>query len=71
MKAAVTTAEELGLPYSFCDREVQTTLKRAWAACGFWSKNKLLAALLSSALSSEKLDEKEIEALKDKRNNFV
>ncbi len=66
MKKAVETAVELGIPYSFCDREVQVTLKRAWAKCGFWSKSKLMAALASSALSTEKLDEAEIEALKDK-----
>jgi pheromone shutdown-related protein TraB len=66
MKRAVETAEELGIPYSFCDREVSTTLKRAWARCGFWSRSKLLAALLSSALSNEKMEEGQIEALKDK-----
>ena len=66
MKVAVETAEELGIPFSLCDREVQLTLKRAWGRCGFWSKNKLLAALLSSAVSSEKLEEKDIEALKNK-----
>jgi pheromone shutdown-related protein TraB len=66
MKKAIETANELGIPYSFCDREVQITLKRAWARCGFWSKSKLMAALASSALSTEKLDESEIEALKDK-----
>jgi pheromone shutdown-related protein TraB len=66
MKRAVEVAEELGIPYSFCDREVSTTLKRAWARCGFWSKSKLLAALLSSALSNEKMEEGQIEALKNK-----
>lgn len=66
MKRAIEVAEELGIPYSFCDREVQVTLKRAWARCGFWSKNKLIAALLSSAFTNEKLDEGQIEALKDK-----
>lgn len=66
MKKAVETAAELGIPFSFCDREVQITLKRAWTKCGFWSKSKLMAALASSALSTEKLDENEIEALKDK-----
>lgn len=66
MKRAVEVADELGVPYSFCDREVQVTLKRAWGTCGFWSKNKLLAALISSALSTEKLDEGQIEALKNK-----
>ncbi|MCL2211058.1 MAG: TraB/GumN family protein [Treponema sp.] len=66
MKMAVETAKEAGIPNSLCDREVQTTLRRAWAKCGFWSKCKLLASLLASAFSKEKLNEQEIENLKDK-----
>jgi pheromone shutdown-related protein TraB len=65
MKAATETAGELGIPFTFCDREVQITLRRAWANCNLWSKCKLLAALLSSAFSTEKLSETEIENLKD------
>jgi pheromone shutdown-related protein TraB len=64
MRAAVETAGELGVPYSLCDREVQLTLRRAWSKCGFWSKCKLLAGLLSSAFTTEKLSEAEIENLK-------
>jgi pheromone shutdown-related protein TraB len=66
MKAAVETAQELGLSYSLCDREVHTTLRRAWARCGFIAKSKLLASLLASAFSTEKLSEKEIEELKSR-----
>jgi len=66
MKIAIQTAAELGIPYSLCDRDVQTTLKRAWGKCGFWAKNKLLAALISSAFSTEKIEAKDIEALKNK-----
>ncbi|MCL2765124.1 MAG: TraB/GumN family protein [Treponema sp.] len=66
MKTAVETAREMGIPYSLCDREVHTTLRRAWARCGFWSKIKLLASLLASAFTTEKLDEKEIENLKNR-----
>jgi pheromone shutdown protein TraB len=65
MLAAGKTAEELGIPYSFCDREVQTTLKRAWAKSGFWNKSKLIASLAESAFSNEKLSEEEIEGLKE------
>jgi pheromone shutdown protein TraB len=66
MKTAVETAAELGIPYALCDREVQTTLRRAWARCGLWSKCKLLASLLSSAFTTEKLSEAEIENLKNR-----
>ena len=66
MKIAVETAVANGLRYSLCDREVHTTLRRAWAKCGLWSKAKLLASLFASAFTTEKLDEKEIENLKNK-----
>ncbi|MDR0623967.1 MAG: TraB/GumN family protein [Treponema sp.] len=66
MKTAVETAEELKIPYALCDREVQITLRRAWARCGFRSKCKLLASLLSSAFTTEKLSEAEIENLKNR-----
>jgi pheromone shutdown-related protein TraB len=66
MLAAVRAAEEAGIPYSFCDREIQVTLKRAWAKSGFWNKSKLLASLVDSAFSNEKLSEEEIEKLKEK-----
>jgi len=66
MKTAIEAAKEMGIPYSLCDREVHTTLRRAWACCGLWSKAKLLAALLASAFSKEKLSEQEIEKLKNK-----
>jgi pheromone shutdown-related protein TraB len=65
MIAAVSTAKELGIDYSLCDREIHVTLRRAWACCSLWSKCKLLAALLSSAFISEKLDAEEIEKLKN------
>ena len=66
MKAAVEIAAEMGIPYSLCDREVQITLRRAWAHCGLWSKCKLLASLLTSAFTTEKLTAEEIEKLKDR-----
>jgi pheromone shutdown-related protein TraB len=66
MKAAVETAQDMGIPFELCDREVQITLRRAWARCGFLSKCKLLAALLSSAFTTEKLSAGEIENLKNR-----
>jgi pheromone shutdown-related protein TraB len=66
MLAAVRAAEGAGVPYSFCDREVQVTLKRAWGLSGFWNKAKLLASLVDSAFSSEKLSAEEVERLKEK-----
>jgi pheromone shutdown-related protein TraB len=65
MKAAVEEAEARAIPYSFCDREVQVTLRRAWSRSGLWSKAKLLASLVASTLSNEELKPEEIEKLKD------
>ncbi|MDR0411735.1 MAG: TraB/GumN family protein [Treponema sp.] len=65
MKAAIETAKELGIPFALCDREVHITLRRAWMSCGLRNKIKLLSSLLTSAFSTEKMDEEEIEALKD------
>jgi pheromone shutdown-related protein TraB len=65
MKAALETANELGIPHSLCDREIQITLRRAWANCSLWTKTKLLASLLSGALSTEKMSSEEIEGLKN------
>lgn len=66
MKAAVTIAEELSIKTELVDRPIHITLKRAWAKNSLWGKSKLLAALLSSAFSTEKLSAEQIEALKDK-----
>lgn len=64
MKKAVETAEAIGIPYTFADREIQTTLRRAWAKTGFLGKNKLLSALLGSIFIKEKISKEEIENLK-------
>ena len=66
MLAAMQVAQELGIPTSFVDREIHTTLRRAWAKARLWGKMKMLAALLGSVFSREKLPQEEIEALKEK-----
>jgi len=66
MKAAIDSAEGEGINFSFIDREIQVTLKRAWAKSNFWDKNKVLAVLLSSAFSSEEASAQDIEELKDR-----
>lgn len=64
MVAAAEAAEAAGIPFYFCDRDVQTTLRRAWGKSGFWTKMKLAAQLIEAAFSSEKPDAAEIERLK-------
>lgn len=66
MKAAIEISSGLGIKTAMVDRPIQITLKRAWAKSGFTGKSKLLAALLGSSFSSEKLTEEEIEQLKNR-----
>ena len=66
MRHAVEVARENHIPFTLADRDITTTLRRAWSKSGFWQKMKLIAALLSSFFSREKLSEEEIEKLKKK-----
>jgi pheromone shutdown-related protein TraB len=61
---AAQLAEEKNIPFSFCDREIQTTFKRAWRKSNFWNKMKLLATLVSAAFSKEEVSEEELAELK-------
>ncbi len=64
MMAAITKAKELNIPQVMVDREIATTLRRAWASNSLWGKCKLLSALIVSAFSKEETDPSEIEKLK-------
>ena len=64
MKAAMDGAEQRGIPLWLVDREVGTTLKRAWHSVGFWQRFGLLGGLLASVFERENIDEQEIEKLK-------
>jgi pheromone shutdown-related protein TraB len=64
LKAAAVGASERGLPLHLIDRDVGTTLKRAWAALGFWGRSKLMAGLAAGVFVDEDVDEADIEKLK-------
>jgi len=66
MFAAVQASQELGIPFSLCDRNIQITLRRAWSRTRLWGKMKMLAAMLASVFSDEKLKPEDIEKLKQK-----
>ncbi|MDY4889524.1 MAG: TraB/GumN family protein [Sphaerochaetaceae bacterium] len=61
---AARIAKDKDIPYSLCDREISITLKRAWALSNLWNKCKLIATLISSAFSKEKVTAEELEELK-------
>lgn len=64
MKAAMDGAEARGTPLWLVDRDVGTTLKRAWRSVGFWQRFGLLGGLLASVFDREDIAEHEIEKLK-------
>lgn len=64
MLRAIKAGEEGGAELSLVDRDVRTTLKRAWAEAGFFSSLKILFSLLLSMFGEHKVSEEEIERLK-------
>ena len=64
LKAAAVGAKQRNLELTTIDRDVGITLKRAWGRLGFWGRSKLMASLAASLLVDEKVDEGEIEKLK-------
>ncbi|WP_426690003.1 TraB/GumN family protein [Rhodanobacter ginsengiterrae] len=64
MKAAMDGADRRNLPLWLIDREVGTTLKRAWRSVGFWQRFGLLGGLLASVFDREDIEQGEIEKLK-------
>ena len=64
LKAAAVGAEARGLRLSLIDRDVGTTLKRAFAGLGFWGRAKLMAGLGASLLADDEVEAGEIEKLK-------
>lgn len=64
MLKAIELAESTQKEIVLADREIRTTLKRAWSSLGIWSTTKLFVSLFSGILSPEEIDEAEIERLK-------
>ena len=64
MKAAMDGADRRDLPLWLIDREVGTTLKRAWRSVGFWQRFGLLGGLLASVFERDEIEQQEIEKLK-------
>ncbi len=64
MKAAMDGADQRSIPLWLVDREVGTTLKRAWHSVGFWQRFGLLGGLLASVFEREAIEQEEIEKLK-------
>jgi pheromone shutdown-related protein TraB len=64
MKAAMDGADARNIPVWLVDREVGTTLKRAWRSVGFFQRFGLMAGMLGSVFEREEIAEEDIEKLK-------
>jgi pheromone shutdown-related protein TraB len=63
---AIRSAEEVGAQIHLADRDIRTTLSRAWRLMGLWTKLKLLFQLTTSIGEMGDITEEEIEEMKKK-----
>lgn len=64
MIAAIDASKEHNLPLLLIDREISTTLNRVIRNVGFWKRMNILAGLVASVFSNDKITEDDIEQLK-------
>jgi pheromone shutdown-related protein TraB len=64
LMAAATAAEENGIALNLVDRNIRTTLLRAWRMTSFGKRLSIMAALLSGLFDSTKIDEAELARLR-------
>ncbi len=65
MRAAMDGAESRAIPYWLIDREVGTTLRRAWRGVRFRERLVILSNLAGSLFSKDDPEQEDIEALKN------
>jgi pheromone shutdown-related protein TraB len=61
---ATRSAQDQGIPFDLCDRDVQITLKRAWRSTPFTKKFLLVAAIVGAVFEKTEIDEKKLEEIK-------
>ncbi len=64
LAAAAEAAEASNILVHLVDRNIRTTLLRAWRKTGLWKKMNLIATLLASMFESNQIDEKELARLR-------
>jgi pheromone shutdown-related protein TraB len=64
MLQAMESADSIGAEICLADRDVRTTLTRAWRTMSFWGKIRLLTQLFYSLLEADDISEEEIERIK-------
>jgi len=65
LKAAADAADAHDLPLQLIDRDLATTLKRSYRAVPWYKRMMLSAGLVMSTVSSDEIDEEQIEKLKE------
>jgi pheromone shutdown-related protein TraB len=63
MITAIQMAEEKNLPIILADRDINTTLKRAWALSKFKDKIKIIDLIIESIFTREKVSKEEVKDL--------
>jgi pheromone shutdown-related protein TraB len=66
MLRAIKSAEGVGAEITLADRDIRTTLSRAWRLMGLWTKMKLMAQLVTSFGEVGNIEKEDIEKLKEK-----
>lgn len=62
---AAKTAEQEGIPFTLCDRDVRVTMRRAWHATSFFKKNYLLASIMASMFDKTEITEEKLRELRE------
>jgi pheromone shutdown-related protein TraB len=63
---AARAAEEHDIPLALCDRDVRTTLLRAWRTMSLWQRAKLFAALVAGMFDDAEITEEDLRRLRSK-----
>jgi pheromone shutdown-related protein TraB len=66
MLSAIESAEKMNSHVHLVDRDIRTTLSRAWRAMGLWAKFKLMMQFVASLVGIDEISEEEVEELKNK-----
>jgi len=64
MHRAIQVSGDTGAELHLADREIRTTLKRAWATAGFWTLMKVLYQTILSTFHAQEVSKEDIEKMK-------
>lgn len=66
MIEAINTAKSLNIPIELCDREIRTTLRRAWNSMPLGQKFKLMTSGLAGLFEDQEISEEKLAEIKQK-----